>query len=258
MTTFIKSAVIYGVLFSTPVLSAPELHYEGSSTVGKFITDATQVYTAAHFTLNTVPESAGGEQCAMRATCDIGGVAREVRERFLKRGVHAVLFAKDAIAAIVHVDNPVNELSMAQLKGIFTGGITNWSEVGGPNLPIRVLVVKKASATRRVFAEHVLGDAEYGSRVITVNPDAKIISRISRDKSAIGQLSLAFLVGKDEIKPLTIDGQTADVNNPDYPITRPLHMATKGEPKGEVKAFIDWALSPEGQSVVKKRFVGVR
>lgn len=258
MKTVIRYGIICGLLifpFSLP--AADKLHYEGSSTVGKFITDAAEVYSDVRFSINTVPESAGGEQCAMRGTCDIGGVARDVKQRVLERGVHATLFAKDAIASIVHKNNPVKALTSAQLKGIFSGEIQNWSAVGGPDLAIRVLVVKASSATRKVFGDKILGDTDYGEMEV-VTPDAKMIPVIARDKSAIGQLSLAFLIGQDQVSPLMVDGQVPDVNNSEYPITRPLHMVTKGEPHGAAKTFIEWALSPAGQAIVKKRFVGVR
>jgi phosphate transport system substrate-binding protein len=236
---------------------AGTINYEGSSTVGQFITDADKVYSASSFKINTVPESLGGEQCAARGKCDMGGVARDVNQRFLDKGVVATLIGKDAIAAIVNANNPVTDLSSEQLKGIFTGTIKNWSEVGGDDLPIKALVVKSSSATRNVFAKAILsGENYHGIKVIT--PDAKMLYAVARDKGAIGQLSFAFLIGKKKVKALSIDGQEASVNNPNYPITRNLHITTKGTPQGEVKAFLEWALSPEGQKVVKKRFIGVK
>ncbi|HEC85121.1 MAG: hypothetical protein DRR08_26495 [Candidatus Parabeggiatoa sp. nov. 2] len=236
---------------------AGTINYEGSSTVGKFITDASKVYTASTFKINTVPESLGGEQCAVRGKCDMGGVARDVNQKFLDRGVVATLIGKDALAAIVNANNPVTGLSSEQLKGIFTGKIKNWSEVGGENLPIKPLVVKSSSATRQIFAKAILGGENYkGVKIVT--PDAKMVRVVSRDKRTIGQLSFAFLIGKKRIKALSVDDQKATVNNPNYPITRNLHIATKGEPQGEVKAFLEWALSPEGQKVVKQRFISVQ
>ncbi|MDM8562771.1 substrate-binding domain-containing protein [Candidatus Marithioploca araucensis] len=203
-----------------------------------------------------MPESLGGEQCAARGKCDMGGVARDVNQRFLDKGVVATLIGKDAIAAIVNANNPVTDLSSEQLKGIFTGAIKNWSEVGGDDLPIKALVVKSSSATRNVFAKAILGGENYQEGIKVITPDAKMRYTVARDKGAIGQLSFAFIIGKKKIKALSVDGQEPTVNNPNYPITRNLHITTKGIPQGEVKAFLEWALSPEGQKVVKKRFVG--
>ncbi len=237
-------------------LTAGEIKYEGSSTVGKFITDASQVYSDASFKITTASESSGGEKCAARGSCDIGGVARDVGQTFVDKGVQVTLIGKDAIAAIVNADNPVTELSSAQLKGIFTGKIKNWSEVGGADQAISAYIVKKGSATRKVFGKTVLqGDDYAGAKVIT--PDAKIVPTVARDTGAIGQISFAFLSDAKGVKHLNVDGQQATVENSNYPITRPLHLTTKGAPKGDAAAFIDWTLSPAGQAIIKQRFVGI-
>lgn len=239
-----------------PVASvAGTIKYEGSSTVGKFISDASKVYSASKFKINTASESSGGEKCAARGVCAIGGVARDVNPKFLKQGVNATLIGKDAIAAIVNSSNPVSDLSAAQLKDIFTGKISNWSRVGGPDLPITAYIVKKGSATRKVFRKVVMQGADYsGAKVMT--PDAKIVTTVARQPGAIGQISFAFIKGVDGIKSLNVGGQVASVENANYPITRPLYLTTKGAPSGETAKFIDWTLSEKGQAVVKQRFVG--
>jgi phosphate transport system substrate-binding protein len=238
-------------------VTAGNITYEGSSTVGKFITDAADIYMSSNFKVDVVSESSGGEQCVIRKKCDMGGVARDVDQRFLDDGVVATLIAKDAISAIVNENNPISELTSAQLKDIFTGKIKNWSELGGSDLPIHAYVVKEASATRTVFAKAILGDDDYQA-VEVMTPDAKMVTMVAREKGAIGQISFAFLQGKQGIKPLNIDGHEATVENINYPITRPLYITTLGEPQGEVKAFLTWTLSPEGQKIVKQRFVGVK
>jgi phosphate transport system substrate-binding protein len=201
--------------------SAGELKYVGSSTVGKFISDAAAV-----------------------------------RPRGWQR-VQATLIGKDAIGVVVNADNPVKALSTAQLKDIFTGKVTKWSQVGGPDLKIKPLIVKQGSATRSVFEAAIMGGAQYaGAEVVT--PDAKIVGETARDKGAIGQISFSFLQAASGIKALDVDGQKAAVTNPTYPITRPLYLTTKGAPAGDTKAFIDWAVSPAGQEIVKKNFVVAR
>lgn len=234
---------------------AGTIKYEGSSTVGKFISDASATYSAASFKIKTASESSGGEKCAARNSCDVGGVAREVNTKFVDSGVNKTLIGKDAIAAIVNSSNPVNGLSADQLKGIFTGQITNWSEVGGPDLAITAYIVKKGSATRKVFRKVVMGDADYsGAKVMT--PDAKIVTTVTREPGAIGQISFAFLKDVEGVKSLDVGGQQASVDNPNYPITRPLYLTTKGAPAGDVAKFIEWSLSDAGQAIVKQRFVG--
>ncbi|NPA25846.1 MAG: phosphate ABC transporter substrate-binding protein [Deltaproteobacteria bacterium] len=239
---------------------AKTLKYIGSSTVGKFMHEAAKVYKAVDFSINTKPESGGGENATAAGKCDIGGVAREVKPKILAKGVKKFLIGKDAIGVWVNVDNPVSSLDKKQLKEIFTGKITNWKEVGGPDMPINVYIVNKQSATRKVFQKTILEGAPYaGKRLKTVRPDSAILDKVAADKAGIGQLSFAFGSGHPaaaKVKKINIGQQAATVNNPNYPITRPLYLITKGDPKGEVKAFIDWAQSDAGQKIVKKYFVG--
>jgi len=172
--------------------------------------------------------------------------------------VVSTLIAKDAIAAIVHKDNPINGLNTEQLRGIFTGKITNWSQVGGMDLPIQPYMVKAASATRDVFAKHVLNGENYGENVKVATPDATMVTTVAKEVGAIGQISFSFFSDFSNVRPLIIDEQQPSVNNPNYSINRPLFMVTNGAPSGEAKAFLDWLLSHEGQAIVKKRFVGVK
>jgi phosphate transport system substrate-binding protein len=90
-----------------------------------------------------------------------------------------------------------------------------------------------------------------------VKPDAKIIKLVTKQRGAIGQISFAFITSKSKVKAVKPEGEEASSANANYPITRPLNIVTKGAPSGEAKAFIDWALSAEGQAVVKKRFKGL-
>jgi len=142
------------------------------------------------------------------------------------------------------------------LKDIFTGKVKNWSELGGDDLAIRPYIVKTASATRHVFQDLVM-DGEAYSGAKEVSPDRKILASVLHDRGAIGQLSLAFLKGIKRIGVVSIDGQRATSSNPNYPISRPLYLVTGGQPNDKVKAFLSWAQSEEGQSVVRKRFVGL-
>lgn len=245
-------------LFLFPVsIYAGTINYVGSSTVGKFIKDVSEVYKSSTFKVNIKSESLGGERCAVNGDCDIGGVARDIKKEFLDQGIVTTLIGKDAIAVIVNAENPIKALSSSQLKDIFTGRIKNWSELGGSKLGIKPMIVKKSSATRKVFQKVILGGEDY-QRYKVITPDERIISEVSHDKGAIGQISFAFIKDKRGIRALAVDGQAASVNNSDYPITRPLYITTKGVPQGEVKTFLDWTLSSEGQEVLKQRFVGVK
>ncbi len=246
-------------LGSSLATAGETIKYVGSSTVGKFMHEAAKVYSKATFKINTIPESGGGENATAAGMTDIGGVARDVKPAILAKGVQKYLIGKDAIGAWVNSKNSVSELSTRQLKDIFGGKITNWEAVGGSNLPITIYIVNPQSATRKVFNKKLLGGDKYGGNVKTIRPDSDIIDKLAANEGGIGQLS--FALGDTHtkagmVKKINIDAQPASVDNPDYPITRPLYLITKGEAEGAVKAFIDWALSDAGQQVVKKYFVG--
>ena len=233
------------------------IRYVGSSTIGRFITDAEGSYGKCQFALWTEPESYGGEQAALMGIADIGGVARDVDPSVLEQGVVGTMIGKDAITVIVNGENPVKNLSIDQLKDIFTGKTTNWKELGGEDLQIQPYIVSSASATRNIFRSAVLKKERYQACVV-VEPDSEMIHVVAKTRGAIGHISFAFLPSCTEVKPLWVEGQKPSAWNPNYPITRPLYLCTKGHPSGQVKRFIDWALSKEGQSVVTKNFVGVR
>ncbi len=253
----IQGIVVCVALSMATVVAAETIQYVGSSTVGQYMHEAVKVYTNAEFDINTEPESGGGEMATAAGRTDIGGVARDVKQEILDKGVKKFLIGKDAIGILVHPNNPVSELSFDQLRGIFSGNISNWKAVGGPDLPIDVYLVNPQSATRGVFQRVVMGDTKYGGkRITTIRPDPKIIEEVEKHPGGIGQLSFSFL-GDANVKRIQPNGEEASVNNTNYPITRNLHLVTKGEPTGIVKEFIEWTLSPDGQAIVKKFFVGI-
>ena len=211
-----------------PLQAQEQIKYVGSSTVGMFMHEAAALYQGATFDIDTRPESGGGEIATARDMTDLGGVARDVKPEILEQDVRPVLIGKDAIGVWVHPDNPVQDLSREQLAGIFSGGIDNWSEVGGA--------------------------------VRSVTPAPAIIDKVAADPHGIGQLS--FTLGgshphADTVRKIAVGGQAPTVRNPDYPITRPLYLITKGAPSAAEQAFLDWTVSPEGQAVVMKHFVGI-
>jgi phosphate transport system substrate-binding protein len=257
----IAKLLVLLLITSVPSFAAgvPVIKYEGSSTAGLFIKDAAKVYKKADIEISVLTESNGGEICPLAKTCDIGGVARDIHPFLINRGLHVTAFAYDVLTAIVNSENPVKELTLGQLKDIFSGKIKNWKEVGGEDWPITVYIVGKESATRDVFKKHILKDSEYGVYSRVTRPDWRIVLSVNLDKGGIGQTSHSFTVATDQVRPLIIDGQ-----NPidhqfghqyEYPVRRVLRLTTLGPPKGAVKDFFDWILSDEGREVVKKRFV---
>ena len=178
--------------------------------------------------------------------------------------VKEFLVGIDALAVVVHPANPVSELSIDQLSDIFTGKITRWSQVGGMDEPILVLSRERNSGTHVYFLEHVLrkgnakGPEEFASSVLMMPSSQAITQEVARSRSAIGYIGLGY-VTKD-LKPLAVKKSAAEpgvlpgvetAQKKIYPISRSLYIYTAGEPEKEVKPFIDFVQSPEGQEIVR-------
>lgn len=230
------------------------INYEGSSTIAHFIEDAKTHYTKTQFNIFTESESSGGEKSIIEGNTDIAGVARIPSAKVLGKGVVSTLIGWDAIAIIVNSKLSISNLTKAQLKGIFTNQITNWKQVGGPDLKIKPFIVNEQSATNKVFRSSILGQEDY-KNCQKVNIDKSIISLVEDTPGAIGQISFSFLNSAFQSKTISVDGQKASVENQSYPITRPLYLLWWRGRK-DVADFIDWTQSKEGQNLIRKRFIG--
>ena len=147
---------------------------------------------------------------------------------------------KDVIVVILHKDNPITGLSKQQLKDINVGKTKNWKEVGGPDLPIKVVTSLAGSATRNVFAIQVMDNADYVAGVTEVRTTREEINEVSKDKGGIGAVSAGFFAQNK--------GSAKTVKSPT--IGRPLGLVTKGAPSLEVKKVIDFFLSAEGKKLI--------
>ena len=165
--------------------------------------------------------------------------------------------AVDALAVYVPESSPVQELSIPQLQKIFTGQVTNWREVGGPNAPIVLYGRENNSGTYVYFKEHVLADADFAASTQTLPGTAAVINAVSRDTHGIGYGGIAYAQG---VRPLKIkptdDAPAVEPNmitatNGTYPLSRFLFFYTAGAPTGAAKTFVDWVLSAPGQTVIE-------
>jgi phosphate transport system substrate-binding protein len=145
--------------------------------------------------------------------------------------------AKDTVVVIVNKDNPVPSLTKAQLKDLNTGKVKNWKEVGGPDLPVRVVTSHAGSATRAVFQKEMMDGAEYIAGVAEIRTTKEEITEVGKEKGGIGAVSEAFFAANP--------GKVRLVKSPE--MTRPLALITVGEPKPEVKKMIDYFRSAEGK-----------
>lgn len=195
--------------------------------------------------------SGAGVRAAQTGTADIGMASRAIRDD--EEDVTPIVIAIDGIAVVVHPNNDVGNLTFSQVTDIFNGTITNWSEVGGSDEGIVVIIREEGSGTRDAFAEIVLGDTDFLPEAIIQNSTGSVREAISQDVNAIGFISLGGL--NDSVKALNVDGvepAEASIKDGSYAVARPFNFLVNAsiEPNDVTQAFIDYVLSSEGQAIV--------
>ena len=170
--------------------------------------------------------------------------------RFGTLGVR-FLIARDALSVYVNPQNPVAELDLEQLRGLFSGAITEWSQVGGAAESVVVVVRPPTSGTHRFFRDHVLLGGTYAAAAMTEATTAAVLQAVGAQRGAVGYGGLAYRM--DSVSQVAIAGiePTAEnVRRDRYPLTRYLAFYTAAPPAGLARRFIDWCLGEEGQRVV--------
>jgi phosphate transport system substrate-binding protein len=224
----------------------------GSTTVQPVAEKLAEAYKAKNpdvaITIQGGGSSVGIKSCN-DGTVDIGAASRELKSTEPNLIKH--LIARDGIAIVTHPSNPVTGLTKEQVRGIFSGNITKWSQVGGQNKEIHVIAREEGSGTRTAFEEMIMGDALVKASTILLPSSGAIRTAVSSDPQAIGFISFGYI--DTSVKALTINSVAATAHNASdgtYPLVRPLYFLTKTQPTGLVKEFIDFCLGTEGQSIV--------
>jgi len=206
--------------------------------------------------------SGTGIAALINGTTDVANSSRsikedesaKVRDRFNVLPAETAV-AKDGVALYVNEANGVSQLTVEQLKGIYTGDVTNWKQVGGADAPIVLYSRENSSGTYVFFKEHVLKGDDFAAAAQTLPGTAAVVNAVAREKNGIGYGGAAYAKGVKELKVVGKDGQgylpsAENVKSGKYPLSRPLFVYTRGKPAGEAKDFIDFCLSDEGQAVV--------
>lgn len=198
-------------------------------------------------------------------TTDLCNASRKIRAKetsacvtaFGKRPTeHKV--ALDGLSVYVNEANPIKELAIADLEGIFTGKIRNWKEVGGPDLPIVIYSRENSSGTYEFFKEHVLGGKDFAATAQTMPGTAAVLQAVAKEKNGIGYGGAAYGQGakhlaikKDAASP-AIEPTEESIVKGTYPIWRYLYIyVNPALEKGEVAEYLRWIRSDDGQKVVK-------
>jgi phosphate transport system substrate-binding protein len=225
-----------------------------------------EAYMAAH--PGTVVQVTGGGTgtgiaALINGTTDLCQASRpmkddereQVRAKF-GEAPHEIVVAKDGLTVYLHEASPVTQLSIAQLRDVYTGKVTNWSEIGGPARPIVLYGRENSSGTYEYFKEHVLEGGDFAAAVQTLPGTAAVVNAVARDANGIGYGGAAYVKG---VKQCAIQTDPAapgvlptedKVRTGEYPISRDLYFYARQAPEGAAKTFVDFVLSDAGQKLV--------
>jgi phosphate transport system substrate-binding protein len=237
----------------------------GSTTVGPLADAFAESFKSTYPNLEiTVSKTGSGDGAAalIDGRCDIATMSRFMKDEEFKKAVENGVFpvahaiSMDGVCIIVHPSNPVTQLSIAQIRDIYTGKITNWKQVGGTDLNIVVISRDTSSGTYETFEGFVMNKEKMGSKVEYVNSNPQAHARVESTAGAIGYVGLGFLDAK--VKGLKVDGvmpSRQTIVSGQYPLSRPLFLFTNGYPKLGSMAykFCTFYLSETGQEIIEAK-----
>jgi len=241
------------------------LRIGGSTTILPIVQKAAEQYMSSHPDVD-IQVSGGESGVAIPATgqnlLDIGMTSREVTGEEMAKYPSFVIttVAKDGVAIVVNPANTIQNITLDQVRDIYTGNITRWSQIPGSGISyssaIEVIGRDSASGTRSFFDAFVLHHGTPTSKMLEKNSNGAMIGSVAQDPSAIGYVTIGFLNENTKAVPIRINNLTvvnptvANVKTKTYPLYRDLYLVTNGPPSGLAGDFINYLLSPEGQKIV--------
>jgi phosphate transport system substrate-binding protein len=270
----IKSvAITSGILLTVLIVGCSKsesIQIAGSTTILPVVSKAAEQFKMKHAGVRIIVNAGGsgvGINQLGEGTIDVGMASRDMTEAETNRypGVHFVThtIGRDAVVPVVSsevFEAGVKALTLEQIAKIYKGEIQNWQEVSGPDKEILVVDKEQSRGTRHVFMEVVLGDeeAQAPGADLVLGSNNEEQTAIAQSDAAIGMLSNAWM--NEEVKGLNIIMMDHSVVQPtlenivsgSFPITRGLLLITRGQPREDVKRFIDFILSEEGQQIVEE------
>lgn len=221
------------------------------SVIGALGEAFTESNTDVNFTYNPTG-SASGITAVQEGRCDIGLASRLLKDEEKAAGLTETILAYDGIAIVVNPENPVNDLDVETIAKIYTGEITNWSEVGGNDAEI-VLIGREAGSGTRDGFETITGTTDLCQYRQELTSTGDVITTVSQNPDAIGYASLASV--KDTVKALTVNGvapSNSTVKDGSYSVQRPFVLVTRtGEDLSDAaQSFFDYATSTDANDVI--------
>lgn len=233
----------------------------GSTSVQPFAEKLAEIFMHQHPEMRVDVQGGGssaGIHAATQGAANLGASSRELLGP--EKQLIEVPIAYDGIAVIVHPANPLNDLSVAQLKEIFMGKLTNWRDFGLPPREIDAINREEGSGTREAFEQLVMGKAEVSPASMVQDSNGAVREIVAGDPNAIAYISAGLV--DHRVKALTIEGVAPtpeNVKNHTYKLWRRFLLVSREAPTGSCQQFVDFVLSPPGQQILEKEgLVGVQ
>ncbi len=264
VSKIISSLVLgFSMLLGGQALAAEQIVVNGSTTVLPVMQKAAESYMAANPGVE-IAISGGGSGNGIKALidglCNIAMASRDIKENEValakKNGVdpQRIPVAIDALLPVVHPSNPVSDLTMDQLKDIYTGKIKNWKEIGGKDAPISVISRDTSSGTYETWKDKVLKKERVMAAALNQASNGQVAQSVASNPNAIGYIGFGYM--NDTVKDLRVNGVEATQETAlsgDWSIARELYVFTDKETSPEIKAFITYLLDPaKGQKAVEE------
>jgi phosphate transport system substrate-binding protein len=227
----------------------------GSTAFQPFCEKLAEAYMAEHPGAQIAVQGGGssvGIQSALSGAAQIG-MADMVELPPEAKRLHTTIVARDGVALIVNPANAVSQLTSEQVRGIFSGQILNWKEVGGADALITVISREEGSGTRKSFDALMLKPAKLAKDALIQDSNGTIREAVAGDPHSISYLTISLV--NEKVKALKLDGvvpTNEDVIEGKYKIARPVYILTRGEPTGLAKEFTEYVLSPQGQKMISE------
>lgn len=268
--------LLIGLFLVQSLLSQELIQIKGSDTLVNLVQRLSEVYME-QFPNTAIAVTGGGSGVGIAALIanriDIADASRPMKDKEYtaakENGVvpYELVIGIDGLSVITNSENPVKSLTIDQIGAIFRGDILNWSEVGGPNMPISLYGRQPNSGTFVFFQEHVLKNKDYSPKMKQMNGNAQIVEGVKVDKSGIGYVGVGYVFDDKgnvmngiKVLEVALDANSKpvtplvseNVKSGLYPIARALYQYTNGKPKGAVKDFIAFELGSKGQKTVEE------
>jgi len=267
-TAFTRSLWLAAATLAAGALNAGNITVKGSDTLVILAQKWAEVYMGKN-PGTKIQVTGGGTGTGFAALqnqqTDLCNASRPIRAKEIETCIKAFgkrpreyKVALDGLSVYVHESNPVAELSLEQIEGIFTGKIKNWKEVGGADAPIILYSRENSSGTYEFFKEHVLKGKDFAANAQTMPGTAAVLQSVAKEKNGLGYGGAAYGAGAKHLKVKknataeAIEPSEATVLDGSYPIWRYLYVyVNPAVDKGEVAAYLNWIRSDDGQKVVK-------